>query len=77
MTNKIRAIYENGVFRPLDAPNLQEHQQVRLIVQSDSAGNEGDDRTDVADLLADVRVATGISDLAEHFDDYRFGRRRP
>ena len=29
------------------------------------------------DPLAGVRVSTGIADLAEKFDDYRFGRRRP
>lgn len=28
------------------------------------------------DPLAGVRASTGIADLAEHFDDYRFGRRR-
>lgn len=76
MTNTIRAIYENGVFRPLDAPNLSEHQQVRLTVESIAVGTEDEDQTDAADPLADVRVATGISDLAEHFDDYRFGKRR-
>ncbi len=27
------------------------------------------------DPLADVRTSTGIADLAEHFDGYRFGRR--
>ena len=27
------------------------------------------------DPLAGIRIATGLVDLAEHFDDYRFGRR--
>jgi hypothetical protein len=27
------------------------------------------------DPLAGIRVSTGAADLAEHFDDYRFGRR--
>jgi predicted DNA-binding antitoxin AbrB/MazE fold protein len=77
MTDSIRAIYENGVFRPLDTPNLPEHQQVRLTVESIEPSTKGKIETDKADPLADVRVSTGISDLAEHFDDYRFGRRHP
>ena len=77
MTDSIRAIYENGVFRPLDTPNLPEHQQVRLIVESIVPSTQGKTETDSADPLADVHVSTGIADLAEHFDDYRFGRRHP
>ncbi len=30
---------------------------------------------DIDDPLMGVRTATGIADLAEHFDDYRLGRR--
>ncbi len=77
MSNTIRAIYENGVFKPLDAPNLPEHQQVRLTVESTTASTESMAEADRADPLADIRVSTGISDLAEHLDDYRFGRRHP
>lgn len=28
------------------------------------------------DPLADLRISTGLSDLAEQFDSYRFGRRK-
>ena len=77
MRNTIRAIYENGVFRPLDTPNLPEHQQVRLTVESITSNKEGQTERGMVDPLADVRVSTGISDLAEHFDDYRFGKRSP
>ena len=77
MTQMIRAIYENGVFRPLDTPDLPEHQQVHLTVESISSDTEKTTVPDTVDPLASVRVSTGISDLAEHFDDYRFGRRRP
>ena len=73
----IRAIYENGVFRPLDTPDLPEHQEVHLTVESISPNTERTTVPDTVDPLAGVRVSTGISDLAEHFDDYRFGRRRP
>lgn len=34
MEQVVEAVYENGVFRPLKAPDLSEGQEVQLIVQS-------------------------------------------
>lgn len=34
MQQIVKAVYENGVFRPLKAPELSEGQEVQLIVQS-------------------------------------------
>ncbi len=34
MSQQIRAIYENGLFRPLDPVNLAEHDLVSLVVAS-------------------------------------------
>jgi predicted DNA-binding antitoxin AbrB/MazE fold protein len=76
MAHTIRAVYENGVFRPLEAPGLAEHQQVRLTIDSVSPADE-QTPADASDPLTGLRLSTGISDLAEHFDDYRFGRRQP
>jgi predicted DNA-binding antitoxin AbrB/MazE fold protein len=74
MEHTVHAVYENGMFRPLEKLDLGEHQHVQLIVKADS--DVGPQRaSDRADPLAGVRCATGIPDLAEHFDDYRFGRR--
>ena len=74
MSQVVQAIYENGVLRPLTSLELQEHQQVRITVEpvSPGANTPGSE-----DPLAGLRVSTGIADLAENFDDYRFGRRRP
>ena len=75
MTMIIDAIYENGVLRPLGSLDLAEHQQVRVTVETTAseeilARDASDD-----DPLAGIRIASGLGDLAEHFDDYRFGRR--
>ncbi len=78
MLQYIQAIYENGVFRPLEIPQLSDQQQVRLIVEeaafakADPSSSNGS-----KDPLAGVRASTGIPDLAENFDDYRLGRRQP
>lgn len=74
MTQTIRAVYENGVLRPLDPITLQERVEVRVTVES-AAWGEGSAPED--DPLAGLSVRTGIRDLAENIDDYRFGRRTP
>jgi len=76
MTQFIQAIYENGVFKPLEVPDLVDHQQVRLIVEkTDSAKANSSSSNGPSDPLAGVRASTGISDLAENFDEYRLGSR--
>lgn len=73
MSQVIDAIFENGVFRPLGLPHLADNERVRLTVDT-LEPNGPTTGTNSGDPLADVRVATGIHDLAENFDDYRFGR---
>jgi len=87
MSEPIDAIYENGVFKPLEVLNLPEHQPVRLTIESaqtESAQNESAQNEyvtpldkDPSDPLAGIRETTGIPDLAGNFDDYRFGKRHP
>jgi predicted DNA-binding antitoxin AbrB/MazE fold protein len=73
----IDAIYENGVLRPLGSLDLAEHQQVRVIVEATAPGETASRPVSDEDPLAGIRINTGLGDLAEHFDDYRFGRRSP
>lgn len=47
----VTAIYENGVFRPLQEVDLSEHQKVRMIVQP---APEGALPTPIRETLADV-----------------------
>jgi predicted DNA-binding antitoxin AbrB/MazE fold protein len=75
MSQVIRAVYEEGMLRPLAPLQLQEHQQVRVTVESPPPEQANPAAAARVDPLAGIRVSTGIADLAEHFDDYRFGRR--
>ncbi|HUT90591.1 MAG TPA: antitoxin family protein [Thermoguttaceae bacterium] len=77
MSQIVKAIYQNGVLKPLERLDLEEHEQVRITVESLPHHSAKSEAQDGADPLEGVRAATGIPDLAEHFDDYRFGRRRP
>jgi predicted DNA-binding antitoxin AbrB/MazE fold protein len=75
MSQMIQAIYEDGVLKPLGKLVLGEHQQVQITVEPHVA--TGNPRSqDFDDPLSGIRAATGIPDLAEHFDDYRFGCRK-
>ena len=35
MAKVIHAIFENGVFRPVEKINLPEHQEVKLVIEED------------------------------------------
>jgi len=71
----IDAIYESGVPRPLGRLDLSEHQQVRVIVEIRAASAAPPHPANDEDPLAGIHIATGLGDLAEHSDDYRFGQR--
>jgi predicted DNA-binding antitoxin AbrB/MazE fold protein len=77
MSQTVDAVYENGILRPIGPLQLQEHQQVRVTVEPVPSGVAEPRAAVPVDPLAGVRVSTGVTDLAENFDDYRFGRRRP
>lgn len=68
MTQVIQAVYENGVFRPLEKLELGEHQQVRITVELGVPPLGRNEPANV-DPLDGIRVSTGIRDLAEHFGD--------
>jgi predicted DNA-binding antitoxin AbrB/MazE fold protein len=75
MSQMIQAIYENGVLKPLEKLALGEHQQVQITVEP-QAVIDAPPKVAGEDPLGGVRAATGIPDLAEHFDDYRLGYRK-
>lgn len=56
MQQRLDAIYENGIFRPLKHPSLTEGQQVRLIVETNSTLTS----EDMLSLAA--QVYQGLSD---------------
>ena len=74
MTRTFDAIFVGGVLRPLGSPELPENQTLRVTVEA--TADEPSIEAGV-DPLAGLACDTGIKDLAENFDDYRFGRRSP
>lgn len=58
MTTQVRAIYENGVFRPLEPVAIDEHREVMLSIENKTEDN-------LADLATQFFGDQGI-DLAPH-----------
>ena len=73
MSSQAFAIYEHGTLKLLDPVPLSEQQRVRVRI---TAVDE-EDAEPIYDPLDGIEVGRGIYDLAEHFDDYRFGLRQP
>lgn len=67
MPESVEAIYENGVFRPLQPVNLPEGERVHLTVAADERAN------DPAADFSDIAVDMGIPDLATNIDHYLYG----
>ncbi|HWX40379.1 MAG TPA: antitoxin family protein [Blastocatellia bacterium] len=65
MSDQVEAIYENGVFRPLDKVDLQEGERVHITVMGINESTN-----DPAYNLGRIAEETGISDLATNIDHY-------
>jgi predicted DNA-binding antitoxin AbrB/MazE fold protein len=46
MSTNLEAVYENGVFRPLQPVQLPEHQRVMVTIASEADAPEGGDQID-------------------------------
>ncbi len=68
MSLPIKAIYENGVFRPLSSIALSEGQFVQIIVLVVDG-----EKSDPAFNLVELAEETGIADLATNIDHYLYG----
>ena len=78
MTQQALAVYEHGTLKLLGPVSLAEQQKVHVeITAVDETDSTNAEAATVEYPLAHIRIQTGISDLAEHFDDYRFGLRKP
>ncbi len=78
MTRTIEAIYEKGVFKPLEEVKFQEHERVKLTV-SPAEQDEADvkkfvDRQKKAFLKIAGTAAGGLADVSKKHDKYLYGK---
>ena len=81
MTRHLKAIYEDGVFRPLEPVEIAEHQEVSLLVETtDEAQPEADTDMPIweyaAQLMRDIprdQLQALPTDGASQHDCYLYG----
>ena len=76
MTTAVKAIYENGVFKPKEPLQLEERTEVEVLIPSVARSDDEDPtgwKTAEA-LIGFIRDAP--PDMAEHHDEYLYGRPR-
>ena len=73
MSSLITAIYEDGIFKPLQGINLQDHQRVKLkiIPEADTSLVESQKKA----LLEIAGIGnSGLMDVAREHDKYLYGK---
>ena len=75
MTTAVKAIYEDGVFKPTEPVHLQEHTEVEVLVPTPAPSD--DDPTGWAAARALIGfIDDAAPDMAELHDQYLYGRPR-
>ena len=69
----VKAIYENGVFKPREPIHLEEHTEVDVVIPA-AASNDADDPTGwkAAEALIGF-INDAPVDMAERHDQYLYG----
>ena len=60
MTQLVQAIYENGVFRPLDPVHVAEHEQVSLVIESPAQAPDNVAIMQQGEALRKLRAAMDV-----------------
>jgi len=68
--NTVEAIYEKGVFRPVEKVELAEGERVKITVEVTVKPKE---EKDPAETIPDLAIDMGISDFALNIDHYLYG----
>lgn len=70
----VKAIYENGVFKPREPVHLKEHTEVEVVIPA-APVTDADDPTGwkAAEALIGF-IDDAPADMAEHHDQYLYGR---
>jgi predicted DNA-binding antitoxin AbrB/MazE fold protein len=70
MTKTIKAVFENGVFRPIEAVDLPDHSEVEVAVRLVKEGSAIPSLDDVYAILG-RRHASGEHDLSERHNEHQ------
>jgi predicted DNA-binding antitoxin AbrB/MazE fold protein len=77
MSTTVKAVYEDGVFKPKEPVSLQEHAEVEVLIPNPAPSPVATDDNDttgwkaIDELIGSVR--SGLTDVAERHDEYLYG----
>ncbi len=54
MSQHLKAVYEHGVFRPLEPVRLREHQEVNLVLETTEDGGGAAEEKPIWEVAADL-----------------------
>jgi predicted DNA-binding antitoxin AbrB/MazE fold protein len=70
MSKVIDAIFENGVFKPLEKVDIKEHEKVKVILANEG---ESQEKECTLDGIIDIAKDCPDTDLSIHHDKYLYG----
>ncbi len=70
MTTAVKAIYEDGVFKPMEPVSLEDRTEVELLIQTPEPVGDDPWKT-VTELMGCIKNAP--PDMAENHDFYLYG----
>ena len=71
MPKVIEAIYENGVFKPLEKVDIEEHKRIKIILPSKIEYAPSEECT--LEGIIDIAKDCFNTDLSTHHDKYLYG----
>lgn len=73
MTTAVKAVYEDGVFKPKDPVALEEKTEVEVLIPTQAKPDQPDPRgwKAIDEVVGSVR--SGLKDVSEKHDDYPYG----
>ncbi len=72
MSHIINAIYENGVFKPLEKVAIKEHEKIKLIIANETAHLPAEECS-LAGII-DIAKDCSDTDLSIHHNKYLYGK---
>jgi len=71
MPKVIEAIYENGVFKPLEKIDIEEHRKIKIVLPSEIESASQKECT--LEGIIDIAKDCFDTDLSTHHDRYLYG----
>ena len=75
MTTAVKAVYENGVFKPKEPLDLKDQTEVEVLIPSRPAPDDDPTGWKTAERLIGF-IQDAPADMAERHDHYLYGRPR-